>query len=154
MLNEQLNIPTARPFGPELEPVPVARPIDGATAEGLSAVEARQGPPPIPAHLAERVAATRTDHAAVASAVCGMSAVIPIVSQIAGLILGFLALGRIAKARRAGVVVGGRRYAMTGIISSMLALAGWVAFGVLMLGVNKTLAHTLKPLTGISALRR
>lgn len=143
-------IPVARPFGPPLEALPVARaPGDATNMAGVPSVPPYRTPPPVPAHGPEQMAPVRTDRAAVASAVCGMTAVIPIVSQVAGLVLGLLALRRIAKARRAGVIVGGRSYAWTGLVSSALALAGWAAFGGLMVGVNRTLAHTLKPLAAL-----
>lgn len=151
------DIPVARPFGPELETAPAARASgDAAHVEGLPPSTPFPGPPPAPAFQTDvpSTVPARTEPAAVAAAVCGMSAVIPIVSQIAGLFLGFLALGRIARARRAGVILGGRRYALTGIVSSGLALAGWLAFGALMFGVNKTLAHTLKPLSTLQAIHR
>jgi len=148
-MNVENVMPIARPFGPELEIVPVARASGDAVQIDGAITAPFPSPPPIPEHFADKLAPARTDHAAVASAVCGMTAVIPIVSQIAGLGLGLLALVRISRARRAGVIVGGRRYAITGIISSGLALAGWIAFGGMMFGVNKTLAHTLKPLTAI-----
>lgn len=154
-MNQDQVLPVGRPFGPELEEVPAARGISALPGkEGGSGDPPSLSPPPVPAHLADGLPTARTDQAAVASAVCGMTAIIPIVSQVAGLILGVVALVRIGRARRAGVIVGGRRYAITGMVSSALALAGWIAFGGMMYGVNKTLAHTLRPLTAISAPQR
>lgn len=153
MMQNQV-LPVAQPFGPELEDMPVARGMKEIPGqEGGSGDTLYQSPPPVPAHLADALPAARTDQAAVASAVCGMTAIIPIVSQVAGLILGAVALVRIGRARRAGVMVGGRRYAITGIVSSALALAGWIAFGGMMYGVNKTLAHTLRPLTALRSTK-
>ena len=71
-------------------------------------------------------APTKTDGFAVASAICGFVAIIPVVSQIIGLACGVIGLCRIRRARRRGVRVDGARWAVAGIISSGLALLGWI----------------------------
>jgi len=75
-----------------------------------------------------------TDSLAIVSAICGLTAFIPVVSQIAGLVLGIIAVRRIRRARRAGLAVAGMGWAATGIASSVCVLLGWV-FVVAVLGV-------------------
>ena len=76
------------------------------------------------------------DRCAVASAVCGLTAIVPVISQVAGLVLGVMALRRIRRARREGLRVGGVGWAVTGILSSGGVLLCWififVVFGVVM----------------------
>jgi hypothetical protein len=72
------------------------------------------------------------DSLAVASAVFGFTAIIPVVSQVAGLALGISSLVRIRRARRAGRHLRGGGWAVAGIVSSSLMLIGWlVALGAL-----------------------
>ncbi len=75
-----------------------------------------------------------TDSLAIMSAICGLTAFIPVVSQVAGLILGIVAVRRIRRARRAGLAVAGMGWAATGITSSVCVLLGWI-FVVAVLGV-------------------
>ncbi len=97
---------------------------------------------PEPAHRAANVgvarpcppapALTRTDSLAIASAVCGFTAIVPIVSQVAGLGFGLASLARIRRARREGVALRGRGWAWAGIVTSGVLLLSWVvAIGAL-----------------------
>lgn len=67
-----------------------------------------------------------TDNAAIASAICGMTGFIPVLSQVAGIILGIVSLRRIATARRAGHDRRGKGWAWTGIVSSTGTLLMWI----------------------------
>ncbi|MHC4234075.1 MAG: DUF4190 domain-containing protein [Planctomycetota bacterium] len=66
-----------------------------------------------------------TDRIAIASLVCGLTAVIPVVSQVAGVGLGVWALVRIRRLRRAGGPVRGSWAAGAGIVLSAAALICW-----------------------------
>jgi len=74
------------------------------------------------------------DRCAMASAVCGVTAIVPVISQVAGLVLGIIAIRRIRRARRAGFAAAGLGWATTGIVSSIFVLLGWV-FVVVIFGV-------------------
>ena len=127
-----------------LEPVPTCRPIPPE-------VSLVPGPPPLPDVLPRQAsgiypAPVKNDRFAVASAVCGFTGIIPIVSQVAGLTLGIMALIRIGRARRAGVPRGGTRWAVAGIVSSGLVLAGWVACFFALSVVGSSLSDITEPL--------
>jgi hypothetical protein len=79
---------------------------------------------------------------AVASAVCGLTAIVPFVSQIAGLILGVASLGRIRRARRRGVRLGGRGWAVAGIVTSGFVLLCWLVAGVALMAVGQVFSDT------------
>jgi hypothetical protein len=66
------------------------------------------------------------DTLAVASAVCGFTAVVPIVSQVMGLAFGIASLVRIRRGRRRGVALRGRGWALAGILSSLFVLLCWI----------------------------
>ncbi len=85
------------------------------------------------------------------SAVCGLTAVIPIVSQVVGLVLGVVSLGRIRRAKKHGVQLSGMGWTMTGLISSAAALAGWIGFFVV-IGVLQ--AHLSESASALSELAR
>ncbi len=83
---------------------------------------------------------------AVVSLVCGLTGIIPIVTQVIGLGTGIAGLVRIRRARRRGVVLGGSGFAITGIVSSGLVLLGWVAAAAALSLVGQSIAgssHTL-----------
>ena len=69
----------------------------------------------------------------IASAICGLTGIVPVFSQLAGLGLGIAGLVRIRRARRRGIHLRGTGWAITGIASSGFALMCWVgllvAFG-------------------------
>jgi hypothetical protein len=112
------------------------------------------GPPPIPDVLPHYVGGidphpVKNDGFAVASAVCGFTGIIPIVSQVAGLALGIMALIRIGRARRVGVRRGGTRWAVAGIVSSGFALACWVAFFLVVSFMGSSLSGISEPLNNL-----
>ena len=67
-----------------------------------------------------------TDGLAVASAICGFTAIVPVLAQVLGLGLGIASLVRIRRARRCGVHLRGRGWAWAGIASSGLLLLCWI----------------------------
>ncbi len=127
-----------------LEPIPTCRPIPPE-------VSLVPGPPPLPDVLPRHAgginpAPVKNDGFAVASAVCGFTGIIPIVSQVAGLTLGIMALIKIGRARSAGVQRGGTRWAVAGIVSSGFTLACWVAFFFAVSFVGSSLSDISEPL--------
>ncbi|MBW7906888.1 MAG: hypothetical protein LC135_07145 [Phycisphaerae bacterium] len=89
-------------------------------------------PPPSPlvAYLRQ------VDPLAMASAVCGLTAFVPILSQLAGLVLGVAGLVRIRCARRRGLRRLGIGWAVTGLISSGAALAVWALLAAAFLAAS------------------
>ncbi len=88
----------------------------------------------------------RTDGFAVASAICGMTAIIPFVSQVIGLGFAVVSLTRIRRARRAGIGLVGAKWAAVGMISSGFALICWVGIFVAMGLLNSSLSHSVDSL--------
>jgi hypothetical protein len=86
------------------------------------------------------------DPLALVSAACGLTALIPIVSQVDGLALGVLSLIRIRSARRQGVVRRGTGWAWTGIVSSGFMLLVWGFVIAVMIAVGGTFAHVARSL--------
>ena len=82
---------------------------------------------PVTQHPPPAVVSRRTDSLAIASAICGFTALVPFVSQVIGLALGAASLIRIRRCRRDGGQVAGTGWAVTGIVSSGITLAGWIA---------------------------
>jgi hypothetical protein len=123
--------------------VPVARPIEERD-DGLDGSRAL---------LSARGATGSTDTCAVVSAVCGLTAIVPVVSQLAGLGFGLVSTIRLIRARRAGRLLRGWGWVFTGLLSSGVALIGWivvfVAFGVL----SSSLAESNASLQSLSHLR-
>ena len=156
-MNEPTIIPTARPAYP---PPPPTAPPDGGhwgpdrhftQPHELPAAPAAPPPPPTPVppqygytYLAPPGVqpVQPTDRMAVFSAVCGLTAIIPIVSQIIGLVLGLVSLRRIRRARRHGVLLPGTGWAVTGLISSGFTLLGWLGFFALMALLAGTFSHS------------
>jgi hypothetical protein len=93
-----------------------------------------------------------TDTCAVVSAVCGLTAIVPVVSQVAGLGFGLASTVRLIRARRAGRLLRGWGWVFTGLLSSGVALIGWivvfVGFGVL----SSSLAESSSSLQNLSHL--
>jgi len=135
-MHETRMIPYARP-----SPVTAVRP--GPVAQDMTlAAQAGSGG-------ANLVAVPHTDRLAVASAVCGLTAFVPVFSQIVGLVLGIVSLLRIRRARRAGVAVRGKWWAAAGIASSGFALVLWLGIMATYAAVGSSLTHTsqaFKPL--------
>lgn len=126
-MNELARIPQALPIQDAVAVVPVARPAGAAAGQSAS-------------HGA--LVRRRTDGFAVASAICGFTAIVPFVSQVMGLVLGVLSLGRIRRARRHGLKVGGTRWAVAGIASSGFVLICWIGVIVALNLVSSTFAHS------------
>lgn len=88
---------------------------------------------------------------AVASAVCGITGIIPIVCQIAGLTLGILSILRIRRSKIIGAPLRGTGWAIAGIVTSGVGLLGWIGMfaGLSMLsssvGSSSDLLQTLLP---------
>ena len=123
-------------------PIPYARPTP-VTTETFEPVRQNVTLAPRPAtDGAILVVPPRTDRLAIASAVCGLTAFIPVVSQIVGLVLGIISLLRIRRARRAGATVGGLGWAAAGIASSGFALLLWLGIMAAYATVGSSLAHT------------
>jgi hypothetical protein len=79
---------------------------------------------------------------AIASAICGLTAIVPVISQVAGIILGIIALRRIRHARREGFPLKGVGWAVTGIGSSVLMLLCWLFIFAAFGAVIAVFSHT------------
>ena len=133
--------PLARPvLTAQVEPpLPVARPLSAAR-------------PAAPDHASSATLANapgRTDRLAVASAACGLTAFVPVISQLFGLWFGAISLLRIRRARRQGGNLRGSGWAWTGMISSGIALLGWLALPALLAHLGQSFTHTTESLTSI-----
>ena len=131
-----LEIPQKTFEAPPPLPLPVARPATPAVPIVEHQANAQGNPPPLP------VGSARTDKVAIASTVCGLSAFIPVFSQIIGLFLGVWALFRIRRARRAGHNVRGTGWATAGITGNGFALLGWLALFASFAALKGTLSQT------------
>lgn len=132
--------------------VPLARPVTASTSEAMVSTN-----PPM-ATIVPHSPDTNmqgdmvlvpggTDGMAVGSAICGMTGLIPLVSQIAGLSLGFASLARIRRARRRGIHLTGKGWAITGIATSVFALLGWIGLGLAMTAVSTSLGNSTDALS-------
>lgn len=117
--------------------VPVARPIAPISPTGTTS----EFPAPIPT--------MRSNRLAVASVAMGAVPLIPILSQIIGIVLGLMALRRISQARRAGVAPKGTRCAWAGIGLNIISLLGWILTLILGSFVASNIAGSLEALQGI-----
>ena len=130
-MNEPATVPIAHPAYPPPPPGPLTPPTYAPPG---------QYPPPAP---------QPTDRMAVFSAVCGLTAIIPIVSQIIGLTLGMISLRRIRHARRQGIVLPGAGWAVTGLVSSGFTLLGWLAFFAVMAVLANTFSNSTDSLSSL-----
>ena len=133
-MNELLPPPTARPVNAAVTPVRV---------EPLVAAAHRTDSPD------HAIVPCTTDRFAIASAVCGLTAIIPVVSQVIGLALGVASMVRLRRARRRGVELRGRAWAWTGIVTSSIALVGWIAMLAALLLVGSSLANSATALDAL-----
>ena len=120
--------------------IPMARPCDGQVIAAAPGQErdlstAPSGP---------------TDTYAIASAICGLTAIVPVISQVAGLALGVVGMVRLRRARRAGRPLRGLGWAITGLVSSGVSLVGWVAIFVAFGILGASLAKTTSSLDSLS----
>ena len=102
-------------------------------------------PPPPPS--------VKRDACAVGSAVCGFTGFIPIVTQVIGLILGLLAIGRIRRARLFGQERGGMRHAVVGIITNGATLLIWIFVFVAVSCVFQSISTTAGDLSKLVPTR-
>ncbi len=122
---------------PSASGVPVARPIplwgrNGDTSEKITPILPKRG-----------------NRLAVTSVVFGAVPIIPILSQIVGVIMGLVALRRISQARRAGIDLPGRGCAWAGISLNIISLVGWILTLVLGSFVASQMSSSLNALRGI-----
>jgi len=89
------------------------------------------------------------DGCAIASAICGISAIVPVLSQVAGLTLGVMALVRIGRAKRRGVLLRGKGWAWAGLASSGFVLLSWLAIFITMALVSGSYTGSLSQLNGV-----
>ncbi len=111
MMQDSSNYPPPLPSGLDA-PVPM---MDGVAGPAL-VHDTSSGLP-----------APTTDRLAIASSVCGLTAFVPVVSQLIGLALGVLAVLRIRRARVLGKLVRGNGWAAAGIAWNGFVLLGWIA---------------------------
>lgn len=120
-------------------PPPIARPVTLAVAVAPHEVV------PVARGLAGSngtryvVVKTRTEPCAIASAICGLTGIIPIASQLIGLTLGVMSLIRIRRAKRVGTDLAGKGWAITGIVSSGFMLVGWIGFAAVMILLSSSI---------------
>lgn len=138
--------------------VPVASPVNPVGVSKVPIARPAKFPTIAPGNGGDTYITTTTttqpitDRLAVASAVCGLSGFIPVVSQVAAIVLGVMSLGRIKRARRHGVLVPGRGWATTGIVGGVVSLAGWIAMGGFLALVGSSLSQSTDALDTLSAL--
>ncbi len=124
----------------DLAPIPYAKPIS-VTVTPISPDDRTLQV--LPAGVAPRtLVRNKTEGFAVASAICGFTAIVPLVSQVIGLALGMISLSRIRRARRAGIELAGTRWALAGITSSGFALFCWIAIFVAIGVLSDSLANS------------
>lgn len=120
-------------------------------ADSARSVEPDNEPPPLPCarplgpdliQPPPTVASSKRDPLAVASAVCGFTGFIPVVTQVIGIVLGVAALLRIRRSRRAGIARGGTRFAITGLVMNGFTLVGWIALGSVFAILGNSLSQT------------
>jgi len=113
---------------------------DPIQVEGVPWATPVTGPPPPPD-------GGKRDACAVGSAVCGFTGFIPVVTQVIGLVLGILAVGRIRRARLFGQQRGGMKHAVVGIITNGATLLIWVLVFVALSSVFRSVAGTAADLS-------
>ncbi len=133
-MDELATIPEARPVHSPVTHVPDCVPVAPEASCGTGGDQGRA------------IVQRRTDKLAVASAVCGFTALVPIISQVIGLGLGVVSLGRIRRAKRQGVELGGMRWAVAGIVSSGFMLLCWIGIFVAMALLTSSFAGSAESL--------
>jgi len=136
------------------EVVPLARPVPVPTSESIIPADpsmANMVPYASGQDVQGNIVLVQggTDGMAVFSAICGMTGIIPFVTQVAGLCLGFASLSRIRRARRGGIQLTGKGWAITGIVTSVFGLLGWIGLGLAMTAVSSSLGNTNEGLSTV-----
>ncbi len=147
-------IPVARPLPPSVAPyqvatatIPTAMPI---SADGLIAQ-----PPSSTLTLSAQerdllvIKTRRAESMAVASAVIGVTGFIPIISQVASIWMGLLAILRIRKAKQFGMDARFKGWAVLGLISSVIGLLGWVGMAIGAMFLKSTLGNSTDLMQGL-----
>ena len=80
-----------------------------------------------------------------------MTAVIPVLSQLVGLTLGVVSLVRLRRAKRNGLDLAGKGWAMAGIVTSGVALIGWIGFVATLTRVGSSLLGSTDALNSLLA---
>jgi len=132
----------------DLTQAPYARPagtmVTGISTQHTPVLAASANPAAnVPVHK-------RTDGFAVASAICGFTAIVPLVSQVIGLAFGTLSLARIRRARRTGIELGGAKWALTGIVSSAFTLICWIGIFVAVSLIGSSLSYSVESLNALT----
>jgi len=91
----------------------------------------------------------RAESLAVASAVVGVTSIIPIVSQVASIWMGVLAILRIRKAKQNGLDARFKGWAVLGVTSSVIGLLGWVGMAIGAMFLKSTMGHSTDMLQGL-----
>ena len=140
----------------DLAPPPVARPVDSVVLTSDVVPVARPlssavvtGPPALPEEVRYVVVKRTTEPFAVASAICGMTAIVPVLSQLVGLTLGIVSLVRFRRAKRSGLELSGKGWAIAGITTSGLALIGWIGFAVVLAGLGSSVLSSSDALSSL-----
>ncbi len=153
-------IPVARPAPPSAtqlqsvpdttQPViPTAMPVAHAS-DGMVALPPNSSMVPLgPERDLLVVKTRRAESMAVASAVIGVTGFIPIISQVASIWLGMLAILRIRKARQNGLDARFKGWAVLGLISSVIGLLGWIGMAVGAMFLQSTLGNSTDMMQGI-----
>ena len=119
---------------------PVARPIDQAVIPAQVVPLAR---PVFPTDGVRGLVVKRTTEPfAVASAICGLTAIIPVLSQLLGLSLGVVSLVRLRRAKRNGIHLAGKGWAITGIVVSGFGLIGWIGFAAVLASLGSSILNS------------
>lgn len=141
-LHDRRSVAKGNELDPVAEVVPLARPVRGQAVGAIAPADSNMRGDMV-------LAPGGTDGMAVGSAICGLTGLIPLVSQIAGLGLGFAGLARIRRARRRGILVTGKGWAITGIVTSIFGLLGWIGLGLAMTAVSSSFGNTKHALSTV-----
>lgn len=132
----------------ELSP-PVARPVENVVPAQVVPI-ARPVAPIGGVHYVV-VKPASTEPFAIASAICGMTAIVPVLSQLLGLTLGIVSLMRLRRAKRAGTPLAGKGWAIAGIATSGFALLGWLGFAAALAGLGSSVLGSSDALNAMLA---
>lgn len=117
---------------------PIAAPI----ARAVGASETRFG-------SGGELLTVRREPLAVISLVCGLTGIIPVLTQVIGLGTGIAGLVRIQRSRHRGVALAGTGMAISGIVCSVLVLLGWLGAAIAVSLVGQSIAGSGENLLGV-----